>query len=343
MSEDILKVKQEIKDWEHAFQSKHGRLPSRSDVRNNPKIKALYSKYRSCKSNKQAPATKEKLTVQEDVDDNENVLPTPNGELGPTPQANGRVLSIFDVKLTPPESSPLRSKSAHVPDVLSSFDGASPETTPVKAKRRLSFSTPTKTSTGATPTTVTKTLQQTVETPRYLKSNVTTPTFRKNAIDFSISPSPLKPNRLRRKLMDVYNMSIMEIEEEEEEAAVEHFEDAKGMEDVEVVTAESNPPAKRKTQKRQTRRSKMAPRPVAEVSSLGEVDVQQRMIDLEEKERTALTTYMNSDSESEPETLANDQVHGSPVKKTRKPIAQNYKRLKINDPRSRRFKQRMRR
>ena len=341
MSDDILTIKQQIKDWEHGFKLQHGKLPSKLDVRENPKIKALYSKYKSIKLNKQVTTTTmDKSTAKEDFDEKENVLPTPNGELGPTPQANGRVLSIFDLKLTPPESSPLKNKSVNVPNIQSDLD--SPNTTPVKTNRRLSFSTPTKASTEATPTRMTKTLQRVAETPRYLNSNAT-PTFSRNVVNFLVSPSPLKPNRLGRKLMDVYNMSIMEMDEQDGEKLIDKEESVSEEAVSEAVVSKSESVVKRKTQKRQTRRSKMAPRPVAEMSSLDEVDVQQKMMTLEEKERSTLAAYMNSDSESESDTQDKDQVHGSPVKKTRKPIAQNYKRLKINDPRSRRFKQRMRR
>ncbi|KAI5967694.1 SLD2 [Candida margitis] len=345
MSDDILKIKQQIKDWEHGFKGQNGRLPTKSDIHDNPSIKALYSRYRSIKSNKQPVTTKAEMTSKDDENDKENLLPTPNGELGPTPQANGRVLSIFDFKLTPPESSPLKNKSVDPPEVENDFDSIPLDSTPVRTKRRLSFSTPTRASADSTPTTITKKLQLAAETPRYLKST-TTPTFNRNvAANFSISPSPLKPNRLGRKLMDVYNMSIQEIDEPMPEELIDLQEagEAEEAEGTESASTEGEPIVRRKTQKRQTRRSKMAPRPVMEMDSLDKVDVQQKMVNLEEKERHALAAYMNSDSESESDASKADNTQGSPVKRTRKPIAQNYKRLKINDPRSRRFKQRMRR
>lgn len=338
MSDDIFKVKQQIKDWEHKFKVRHGRLPSKVDVHDNPKIKALYSKYKSTKVSKHVSTTKDKPTSNSDADEKENMFPTPNGELGPTPQANGRVLSIFDFQLTPPESSPLKKRSTNAPDVENDIDSIPPDATPVKSKRRLSFSTPTKASSESSPTTISKKLQQAAETPRYLKSTAT-PIFNKNVVNFLISPSPLKPNRLGRKLMDVYNMSIKKMDHRDAEDLI----DIKEVAESDEVASDSQPIVKRKTQKRQTRRSKMAPRPILEIDSSDEVDVQQKMSNLEERERAALAAYMNSDSESESDVLENGHMHGSPVKKTRKPIAQNYKRLKINDPRSRRFKQRMRR
>ena len=337
MSEAILKLKQQIKDWEHGFKVQHGRLPLKLDVNENLEIKALYSKYRSLKLNKHTVSDKAKSTNQDNETEKENALPTPSGELGPTPQANGRVLSIFDYKLTPPESSPLKNKSRNAPNTNHDLDSVVIDSTPVKARRRLSFSTPTKGSLEATPITITKKLQQAAETPRYLKSS-TIHSFAGNAIDFLVSPSPLKPNRMGRKLMDVYNMSIKEVDD----INAEEFIDVQEEEESEIPLSMNEPILKRKTQKRQTRRSKMAPRPTNETNSLDKVDVQQRIDKLDDKERAALAAYMNSESESESES-EKDHTHGSPVKKTRKPIAQNYKRLKINDPRSRRFKQRMRR
>ncbi|KAF7998707.1 hypothetical protein HF325_006891 [Metschnikowia pulcherrima] len=61
-----------------------------------------------------------------DDEETEPIVPVQNAELGPTPQANGKVLSIFDLMLSPPESSPIQQwkikprKDGEAPD---SFDG----------------------------------------------------------------------------------------------------------------------------------------------------------------------------------------------------------------------------
>lgn len=66
--------------------------------------------------------TESSIDIIRDISDNEindedsnlteaQTMLNQNSNLGPTPQAGGKVLSIFDMKLTPPESSPLKNKS----------------------------------------------------------------------------------------------------------------------------------------------------------------------------------------------------------------------------------------
>lgn len=161
--ESIAQLKQSIKEWEHAFQRSNNRIPSRLDIKIDPKIYELYKTYKTLKSrtngvdkvdNKKALESSNAgidiniLESQSDIEDVEEFnmestesdnrqLKNQDTELGPTPQANGKVLSILDIRLTPPDSSPLKSKiGSKNTDVYNNQIEQAPEDT---------FKTPTKT------------------------------------------------------------------------------------------------------------------------------------------------------------------------------------------------------
>ena len=48
--ESIAQLKQAIKDWEHEFQRSNNRIPSRQDIKTDPKIYGLYKTYKALKS-----------------------------------------------------------------------------------------------------------------------------------------------------------------------------------------------------------------------------------------------------------------------------------------------------
>ncbi|KAI5963599.1 SLD2 [Candida pseudojiufengensis] len=365
-NDELFKLKQEIKEWEHKFLHENKRRPSKSDINENQKIKGLYSRYRTIKQkSKSSPQgldqdAKEKNEVKgtSNTSVKEEYIPaTPKGELGPTPQANGRVLSIFDYKLTPPVSSPLAAKSTMCDGVVNDFSEHSLQNTPIKTNRRLSFTTPKKSSplkpVETTPISLINKFKQAADTnaPPYLKHDLQTPTFTRTRSlqDFSTSPSPFKPHRsISFKLSELYNTSVKEAEELadmkgmfEEETVVEVDSEK---EDEDLSTNESiERKKKRKTQKRQTRRVKMAPRPVFESENLDHVDLHSKIHNLEQESISNIHAYINSEDEESDNDVIEASDQGSPVKKTRNPITANYKKLKINDPRSKRFKQRMRR
>ncbi|KAL6454508.1 LOW QUALITY PROTEIN: SLD2 DNA replication regulator SLD2 [Candida maltosa Xu316] len=342
---DINEIKQKIKKWEYSFKEKHNRLPSKSDIKDNNDIYKLYS---SMKSGKQPVKTTTESTSKDEM--TSPVKPKTNtiqGELGPTPQANGRVMSIFDFKMTPPESSPLKNKSTNILNSsppkfamlppMSPVKKIAPPETPTK-RRRLSFS--------VTPT---KPIPINFETPSYLtrhKENPQTPTSTTAQVDFKVSPSPFKPLRgIGHRLADLYNRAIEEAKDLKmnEEYVSEGNSGSEDEIDDESTARDGSSVVyrKKRTQKRSTRRVKMAPRQVDGEDKLQDVNVLDQMTKIEEHERKRLEAYINSDEEDEEEDKSN--VFDTSSKKTRKPIAANYKRLKINDPRSKRFKQRMRR
>ncbi|CAK9436269.1 uncharacterized protein LODBEIA_P08270 [Lodderomyces beijingensis] len=368
MNVDIVKVKQDIKNWEHSFTDAHRRLPSKADINDNADIKNLYALYKSLKSGKPPRAVSKSRPEQDKLEsknsNREDVPATPKGELGPTPQANGRILSIFDMKWTPPESSPLKHKIPdatleHSPSLLVDSMPELKGTTEENGNH--TFATPTKKpkSINATPSNTAKRKLNfsDIETPRYMKTSLSTPSFAKttsNVVEFQVSPSPLRPQKMFKKLTDVYKASIEDPVCFEESDAAGNVPAEKNPEDsveveggalaAEEASSDSKVHLKKsKTQKRQTRRSKMAPRPTDEAQSLEHVNIREEIACLDERQKKSLLGYINSDSEDEEHDVDPSHANQSPVKRTRKPMAENYKRLKINDPRSRRFKQRMRR
>ncbi|KAF6067051.1 DNA replication and checkpoint family protein [Candida albicans] len=308
---DIVEIKSKIKEWEYAFRKQHNKLPSKADIKDDVEIHKLYSLYKSIKSGQQQKPSKQE-TVNEPASVQSSPVKrndySPRGELGPTPQANGRVLSIFDLKMTPPDSSPLKHKS----------DKASPS----------AFAMPPP------------------QSP--VKNIIETPTKSKN----KSFVTPIKGRKIRsigKRLTEVYNTSLKEAEDLKSFNLEEEFQSHEEQESEETETTTNNDrkiaPRSKRTQKRSTRRVKMAPRPVNSKPSLENVNLQDHITKLEEGERKQLVAYMDSDEDDENRDgeVGIASVFESPTKKTRMPVSNNFKRLKINDPRSRRFKQRMRR
>ncbi|CAI5756032.1 unnamed protein product [Candida verbasci] len=326
---DVSELKQKIKDWEHEFKERNKRQPSKNDIKENIQIYKLYNLYKSMRKKNNVESPKKK--VEEDI---------PN-EIGPTPQANGRVRSIFDLNMTPPESSPLKSKSnkSNISNLTTFKHPMNPPNSPIKK-----ISTPTKPKHNGlfTPS---RHNNIEFETPKCLKSLITTPTNKKQLdVDFQISPSPFKHKSIGKKLVEVYNTSLKESEDtkliETEEDEVKEVKDGDDQETEEVVDSTGKTFKKAKTQKRSTRRYKIAPRPIEETTTLDNVNIKDQITELTTKEKEKVEAYINSEEEEESEPELN--IPGSPIKRTRKPITENYKRMKINDPRAKRFK-RMRR
>lgn len=349
---DIVEIKLKIKEWEYAFRKQHNKLPSKADIKDDVEIHKLYSLYKSIKLGQQQKPSKQE-TVNEPASVQSSPVKrndySPRGELGPTPQANGRVLSIFDLKMTPPDSSPLKHKS----------DKASPPAftmPPPQSPVKNIIETPTKSKNKPFATPI-KGRKIVFETPSYLnkhRQHPQTPDSHNNnnntVINFLVSPSPFKTQRsIGKRLTEVYNTSLKEAEDLKSFNLEEEFQSHEEQESKETETTTNNDrkiaPRSKRTQKRLTRRVKIAPRPVNSKPSLENVNLQDHITKLEEGERKQLVAYMDSDEDDENRDgeVGIASVFESPTKKTRMPVSNNFKRLKINDPRSRRFKQRMRR
>lgn len=358
-------LRKEIKAWEHSFQKKHGRVPLREDIKQNNVISSLYKQYRDLKK---GPAKalklpkKTRIDVQiEDSDedgsgtDMENATSVAVGiQLGPTPQANGKILSLFDTRMTPPESSPLKSKQTL--QVKEEISDDKIFKTPTK-KRIVDINAQLQAAAHQTSLSIIKSSPNVLpvpspvrQTPRYMSRNMfmateygpVTPS--KPTQGFEVSPSPLKPQRLfnygTKRLADIFN----EVQSIKENIVVpEDSNDPVSDEEVDGEKPSEGPkPKKAKTQKRTTRRWKIKPRPEAEnETSLEKKDIHEAIQNIDEKRQRNHERYLNSEDEesySEPEKIA-PQALGKKIK----PLSMNYQRLKINDPRAKAFKRRMRR
>ncbi|KAK6456583.1 DNA replication/checkpoint protein [Scheffersomyces xylosifermentans] len=332
----------------------------------------------------------------------ENTSIIPFSELGPTPQANGKVLSIFDVRLTPPESSPLKSKSGttanqsvhtstndipfvefRTPTRAKKLDLARTPTTASKRKESVFSKLRSLSEQDKMPSEADQNdhrrLQDTtnipteMETPRYLgrhnkkfelanpstshhnlpsspfnievspsKTPMEVTPVRNSVVDFSVSPSPLKPHRfISRRLSDVFN-EIKAIEQSDISTGIDSIiEDIN--EDEEEEEGDLDPttrPYKKRHIKRTTRNWKMKPvSEDADKDRIGKKDIHIEIKKMEEKERGTLNSYITSDVESEEDDKPLKAKHVPGVKQV-KPVRMNYQRLKINDPRSKAFKRR---
>ncbi|CEP60931.1 Sld2p LALA0_S02e02938g [Lachancea lanzarotensis] len=90
-------LKLELKSFERRFEKKHGRPPGREDIRALPDLKYKYKQYASLQRERQRI---EVLQVTPHRNDEiETDLPL---EIGPTPQMYGKVLGLFDMKMSSP-------------------------------------------------------------------------------------------------------------------------------------------------------------------------------------------------------------------------------------------------
>ncbi|WPK23976.1 hypothetical protein PUMCH_001228 [Australozyma saopauloensis] len=423
---ELEQCRSEIKVWEKSFAAEFDRLPTKADIKANSAIRKAYKRYQSLKS--RALKTEESKInaipesslfnfVFSDDSDVESLEPTFNAELGPTPQANGKVLSLFDVIPSPPESSPLKSRLfdlaksstefgqvpilrqiGDLPFKLSQFLSPSKKKgdaltfkTPTKAVKPLTFSSLTPSRSSASLSSRLQMAAQSSpkarknsfegsETPLYLgkvnsrfsmeslspyknalsqspsleasptKALHQTPT--KPAMKFQVSPSPLKTQRVLllgggKRISTLFNELQNLAKDESLEVQKLEIERELQIQEEDVLSLEEEEDErmkirrrKAKTQKRTTRRYKMKPRAENDAEGFDGKDVH--------AEIAKLNDVTHQDSEEEEESNSDDEntlpaKAKRPPSTTLRPISNNYKRLKINDPRTKRFKQRMRR
>lgn len=368
--EDIVLVKKQIKEWERNFIKTQGHPPSKSDVKGNAEIDQLYRKYRKLKvplvkhTHTQTPKKSKVIDnikgLTDDESETEGPMVTKYSEFGPTPQGAGKVLSIFDMKLTPPESSPLKLKltitepeiefktptKVKIIDANIIHSGSRSKSSFMQKISNIANDSPVKTI--ATPT---RRQNLTFETPQYLNKNIqrfefdrkspfekedspfdpkSSPVKTPNSkpmVDFQISPSPLI-KRTNKRLLDVFQAhQSINISKEEQE---EYEEDEESEEEGEEVSALPSKRRRAKTQKRTTRRYKMKPTQMAHRDKLADKDIHVEMEKLEKKEELKLQKLIDDNVESASEESEDDQPQ--PTKKVRMvaPVHNNYKRMKIH-------------
>lgn len=448
IQDQLLDYKKRIKEWEKLFLAENGKLPSKSDVKANKDIRKSYKTYNYLKEklkkqtdngagndkykalealevsskSPQLPQEPQLLEISMDFTDDDldgedadSMAHTiANAEFGPTPQANGKVLSIFDMILSPPDSSPLKLKTPfidHQSSPVKAGPGSAPQhmfRTPTKAARKIQFTdlTPSRASSGKSSimaklrqassprkadepapgeefTTPTKAyVDNIMETPFYLgkvnnkflfkDSNtspvgniLTTPTKASPSGTFQVSPSPLKPERIisfgsTRSVSEIFNaipqLDFEEFEAQKLEIEKELQQNNEKTSSIDKLTEHIPQTRKRKvlTQKRTTRRWKMKPNaPIDYEDAFEGKNIHDEIKKLDEDERKCFAEYMEGqksndegleeDEDGDEEELAPRSAHVNTNSKKLKPISNNFQRLKINDPRTKRFKQRMRR
>lgn len=89
------KLKVELKLWEKEFEKVSGRLPEKHDVKSNPDIKRKYKEYAMLKKKQ---SDKSMSPTKSTPKKNESKL---FNDLGPTPQISGKLVSIFEINLSP--------------------------------------------------------------------------------------------------------------------------------------------------------------------------------------------------------------------------------------------------
>ena len=94
-SMDALKI--EIKLWERAFEKEHGRLPEKDDIKKDKEVKRKYKQYAQLKKDATVKPSVEVNVEQTPVKSHVN---NTKAEFGPTPQMNGKLVSIFEMQVS---------------------------------------------------------------------------------------------------------------------------------------------------------------------------------------------------------------------------------------------------
>ncbi|AQZ16098.1 SLD2 (YKL108W) [Zygosaccharomyces parabailii] len=103
---NLEQLKVGLKTWEHDFEAKHHRAPTKDDIRRLPDIKQMYKQYQAIKK-QEAKISKVVATPSKEVYSPKKSRTTVDAdrssgiELGPTPQIYGKAISIFELKLSP--------------------------------------------------------------------------------------------------------------------------------------------------------------------------------------------------------------------------------------------------
>ncbi|KAH3678559.1 hypothetical protein WICMUC_001368 [Wickerhamomyces mucosus] len=311
-------LKSQIKQWEYKFFKIKGRQPTREDIKQNKDISLKYKQYNKLKNPPSTPIKQKRKTHQLNTPQESSPFqnyetPIKPEELGPTPQLNGKVLSIFEV-ITSPQSSLKKLPRDDITDVNNEIDiDVEPIfKTPVK---RLNF------------------IKDNVdETPAYFKHN-----FQKKT---STSPSPLLTQRYIKPISRLH-LEFEDIKDELKYGDYEEFEelynnyDDDDEEEEEEQEGNGSVPWKRKV-KRQTRRVKMKSRPDIPIEPKRDLKAKllniSKQSDMIQKEGDEIKEIINDNeeeseewSEIETEYTKNTEIYSGNTK-----INKNYKRLKIH-------------
>ncbi|ODV73598.1 Sld2p CYBJADRAFT_167628 [Cyberlindnera jadinii NRRL Y-1542] len=335
MERSVLKL--EIKSWEKQFKAREGRNPTRDDIKKNLDVAAKYKLYNSLKQqcNRQplSPVKRQRQSHNGQLQTPEKTSPdaprrsqdadtgiSPRVEqLGPTPQLNGRVMSIFDV-ITSPYRTPTKCRTVNVLSTPS---------------RRLDLESTLQEETGGdevetkTPQKVVRTL--TFETPAYLKNR---------AVEMvSSSPSPLATQRMKKSLSTIAS-ELKDIQDElkygdyDEDDLIPFAEHDSSDDEAGEEDEQGSVPLqqwKKKGPKRQVRLVKKRAR-----KTTGNEDEMKGKNLREEMQKLATVKESTFESENSEEWSDNDSEYDNDdyvipevTSKRRKPLNNNFKKYKI--------------
>lgn len=359
---DLLKI--QIKDWEHSFIKNNGRNPTKSDIKQNNEISLKYKQYRNYRINKSNPLktpTKAKKHVQQ-LETPQKTSPLNSSppiqvhELGPTPQLNGRVLSIFDVSTSPSVTPTKQMINVTVDDEFalnstpskkSTFSSRIMECYGEEEDHEIINSEleheeeivtlPSSQSIFKTPQKNNRTQNFLTETPSYLTTGT------KSHSLMGVSPSPLASQRMKKgltKIIDELNdiKSELKYGDFDRDELVPVIE-----EEEELLESENggnkNPNTlklykKNRTQKRQTRRVKMKARKDLEVDEMKDKNVHDVIQEMEESKLQILQGIHMEPSSSEEESDSEEEVYVrqklEPIDPKKMKERKNFVKLKIN-------------
>lgn len=142
-------LRHEIKRWEHEFRKQHGRNATRDDIKADKEIQQKYRQYKTCKMRPQTPQKRPATCFQTPQKTSPAVgaalevheSPILAEELGPTPQLNGKVMSILEAVSSPQFATPQHQRHARrLSFAHNSPSGPRADATPQKSvSRRLNL------------------------------------------------------------------------------------------------------------------------------------------------------------------------------------------------------------
>ncbi|AAS50726.1 ABL045Wp [Eremothecium gossypii ATCC 10895] len=357
---DVLKV--QLKTWERQFLEENGRSPIKEDIKAHPEIRRKYKEYTSLK--KLLSKGNAAVTGQKHGSPSRATHPTPQKhidaeiELGPTPQIYGKVVSLFEMHISPLKKVPVRqldadsSETCISPDLHSQDVAQSELLTDIscQAKRQLDFSvTP-----HASPVKAVQPLLLNAPDLRFeaiphartkygpnspvkFDGDVTltlsqTPLQAKLAqASEGYSPSPLikRPAKPLSQLAKEYEDIVEELKEVDHAAAVRNLGGLLQQEEENTQEAEAaEPSATRSDRKR--RKNKVRPALVTLEEEIPQGNLHEQLVKLRQK---ALDKFNGNDpndsSDEEKKTSATSAKPAKARKRKYNTVSDNFRRLKL--------------
>ncbi|QEU62548.1 Sld2 [Kluyveromyces lactis] len=342
-SMDALKI--EIKLWERAFEKEHGRLPEKDDIKKDKEVKRKYKQYAQLKKDATIKPSVEVNVEQTPVKSHVN---NTKAEFGPTPQMNGKLVSIFEMQV-----SAMKNQQSDQDDIV-----GSPIRSNDLVRRQLNFSiTPNSSPMKQVPNLSANIV---VSRPKYgpnspmrigdvgLQLSETPKTLGRS---LDLKSSPFSPSPLIKRPVKTLSQLAKEhaIIKDEFESNAEDFSEFTAIrtlteklmqeEHMDIIEEgdegtvgnepESNYVRKVKTIKKRTR-AKMRPAALNEKSTnIPDKNVHEQLAKLKEREYNKMLGKEVEESESDSEQQSNQPVKKKQRKSKYNLVSNNFKRLNL--------------